>query len=213
MREGKRCSRRARAGSQLNGKTLVTLESRLRRSKATLIALLVLTMTYAANAAFEWPCTVQQPVLTRDGGPALAPVTYVCFGDLWASPGWIVSMTFGENRIRAGSQFQDRNAAHLAGFKFSTVRRELPLAGQAHGLFGDTLRVIVDVSASVDPAFRADSLLMGFPVADVLDATLAAMKANAALEYPRFQFLDVRVVGDSLLSEKSVVIGVDPPAH
>jgi hypothetical protein len=165
----------------------------------------------AALASMEGPCTVWQPILTQDGGPISCPVTYTCFGDLWASPGWMVSLAFAENRIGTREGFQDRNAAHLFGFEFSLVRHPLPLQpNQTHGLFGDTLRVVVDVSRYEEAAADIQPLLLGFPVDGVLAVTLECMRANASLEYPRFRFLDVRVTGSEPLAAHSGVFEVSP---
>jgi hypothetical protein len=60
-------------------------------------------------------------------------------------------------------------------------------------LFGDTLRVVLDVSVANVSGGRAG-------LRHLVSATHVCLLANAALEFPRFHFLEVSVRGSDALA-------------
>ena len=191
------------------------------RRTAALVAATVLMATSIGQATTECPCTVAQPIQSEDCSVMACPVTYTCFGDLWATPGWMVRETLAENCVGTHRGFENRNAANLAGFRLGLVERSRPLGpNEADGLFGDSLRIVLDVSQAV--AAVQEGTLHQSTFDRVMEVTHACLLSNAALEYPRFRFLDIQIRGLSpasratsldTLAAFSGTFPVSPPAE
>jgi hypothetical protein len=107
----------------------------------------------------------------------------------------LLLLTLAENCIWTESGFENRNEANLAGLRLERVQQLSPLQpGQAHGLFGDTLKVVLDVSAA-SVSGGAEGLRY------LVSATHRCMLLNAALELPRFHFVDIAIRGSDALEE------------
>jgi hypothetical protein len=165
------------------------------------------TMTHATS---EGSCTVQQPIVFHDAGIVACPVTFACRGSLWDSPGCLVAATIRESEIWTELGFENRNAASLAGVRLELVPHPEPVSrDQLRGLFGDTLRVVLDVSD--DGSAEQDSEVaagFGWPLRDVLGVTRICMLANAALEPRRIRFLEIRIRGARELSDLEGIFAV-----
>jgi hypothetical protein len=163
-----------------------------------------------ASAATEGSYVIRQPIVAGDEGVTARPVTFVYLGDLWAGPGWTVTRTLAENCIATSSGFADRNAAHLAGLTVTLVPHPGPPQNMVFpGLFGDTLRAVLDISAAVPPRGEKKTYVWGYSLDTILPVTLECFLLNLAEEYPRIRLMVLQVVG----GEEYAYLGGTYPIH
>lgn len=142
------------------------------------------------GAGWSAPHVVSQPIDAGHAGVVRCDNTYVRWGD---DPGIALMLTVAECRVSTPDGFVNRNAASLMGITLRRVGHAgRPPEGQKWwpGLFGDTLRVTLDLSqlgVSSEPA-------VAMWRQHVVDATTQCMIENARRE-PRAAFLDVVVEG------------------
>jgi len=136
------------------------------RSIIAIVALMLCASPVCA--AFETVLEVWQPIETEEG-LRLSRVTYIKYLTR-IPPGYLVNYTCEENRVmteRGG--FENRNAANLLGLMAWSDSLHL---GQE--LFGDTLRVYVDLSA-----VTSQKTIHGWPLESVVEATVECVLTNA----------------------------------
>lgn len=115
---------------------------------------------------------------------------------MWAGPGWTVKRTVEENCISTTEGFANRNAANLAGLTVTLVPHPGPPKNMVFpGLFGDTLRAVLDVSAAVRPPGEKRLYFGGYSLDTILPVTVECFLLNLAQEYPRIQLLVLEVAG------------------
>ena len=162
------------------------------RSSVAAIAVIV-AMAGSAEATQENIYAVAQPVDSDGTGPTISDVTFVTWSDTLHEPSLLICLTAAESRVGSPYGFENRNMANRAGIRITAVRAAGSVGGYP-GLFGDTLRVVLDVSAAT-AALSAD----GSPV---LNLTVDAMLRNAArARRHAIRYLTIEVVGDSLATK------------
>jgi hypothetical protein len=149
----------------------------------------IMTLEGTQGAGWGPPYVVTQPIDAGHAGVVPCDNTYVRWGD---APGIALLLTVAECRVSTPDGFVDRNAASLMGIHLRSVGHTGPAHGQtwSPGLFGDTLRVTMDLShlgPSAEPAIAAWRQV-------VVDVTTQCMVENARRE-PRAAFLDIVVEG------------------
>lgn len=182
---------------------------------ATKVAALSVAIVLVANiapATVERLCSVTQPIEV-DGTFRMSPNTYVTYS---TSPGTELLLTTAENRVRTphGFLFLNMNSASRAGLAIQFVKDEKPPTGgratRWDGLFGDTLRVVLDLRAMPVEAILPEGVSTEDDKRTVerrhrehrewcralVEVTLQCMVENAARE-PKARFLDVRIEGPS----------------
>jgi hypothetical protein len=140
---------------------------------------------------------VSQTIIAGDA-IEIGTMTYVGFSDFWNYPAEVVYTA--SQSIIAG---EDRNAASLLGIRISLVpRSDAPLSTSEdfrdHGVFGDTLRVVMDLT-DLDPSFPGRERIRGaISTWDVVVAkTVDCILLNARRSWPRVRFVDLAVLGPS----------------
>lgn len=122
-----------------------------------------------AGAAFETALEVWQPIETEEG-IVLSRVTYIRYLTR-TPPGYPVNFTCEASRVMTElGEFENRNASNLLGLM--AWSDSLHLRQQ---LFGDTLRVFVDLSG-----ITAQKTSHGWNLQTVVEATVECVLANAA---------------------------------
>lgn len=152
--------------------------------RAVLVPALILAPAIAI-ASTEAAYQVSQPIWAADMGVAISDVTYVSRGAV--TPLYLVELTVRESLVVADGDFSRRNAAHWSKF---AIR---PVAGSRRkgfpGVFGDTLRVDLDVSDMPRHSGWAEP-------AEVLECTIECMILNARRARPALGFLEVNVADE-----------------
>jgi hypothetical protein len=152
--------------------------------------------TVSHASVWEW-VEVHQPLLLN--GLESRPSPYLVRIWPYAQE---VEMTCWENRLYSDGEWKDQNAASLFGIVVS-----LPWEGaagataedfQGKGMHGDTLRVLVDVSAASVPSGWPDAMLRS-----VVALTIDCARRNAGFAYPTPRFVDVSVAGRPDLADLS----------
>lgn len=123
------------------------------RSSVAAIAVIV-AMAGSAEATQENIYAVAQPVDSDGTGPTISDVTFVTWSDTLHEPSLLICLTAAESRVRSPYGFENRNMANRAGIRITAVRAAGSVGGYP-GFFGDTLRVVLDVSAAT-AALSAD---------------------------------------------------------
>ncbi len=120
-----------------------------------------------ASATVERSIVVAQPIVTEET-LCIGDMTYVTYSS--GSWGDVVDYTCSENYVVIGDHENpaNRNAASLAGITAGPD----PYHFQEQALYGDTVRVVVDLS-EMDPS-KVD-----FEAEDVVDATMECVLINA----------------------------------
>jgi hypothetical protein len=173
--------------------------------------LLAGAISTTASAATEGSYVIRQPIVAGDEGVTARPVTFVYLGDLWAGPGWTVTRTVSENCIATSNGFADRNAAHLAGLTVTLVPHPGPPKNMVFaGLFGDTLRAALDVSAAIRPRGEEKLYIWGYSLDTILPVTVECFLQNLAQEYPRIRFLMLDVSGGDEYAYLSATYPIHP---
>lgn len=167
----------------------------LRRVVRGVVVALLFTSTWGAktsDATIDHVELVTQPIATEAGLRAV-DVPIVSEGSLWDGAWALVEMTTRPIPIQTFRGLEVRNAAALARLRVRVLRNETRTQG-AHpgppGLFGDTLRVVLDVAD-----FHADSAF-GYSLSTLVPATVTCMLSNARRSARVLRYLDLRVAGD-----------------
>jgi len=197
--------------ARLTGKALgrMMLRTRIR-------VLLVLSFAFAmsgivqdSGATTDGVRLITQPIATFETGIWIVDVPVISAGSLWDGAGAFVEMTSRSFPIEilpgAGSHPAGQNAAAVTGISVrllpNTTRNSPP------GLFGDTLRVELDLTG-----FRRSQL--GLRIEDVTAATVHCMLVNAGRTGGIIKYLDLRIRGDRQFSSAGRVYGLrDFPEH
>lgn len=174
--------------------------TRIRAAILAGIAFAGIMIPCVAPAADEHAVQISQPVISGGTGIVVAQVPYM----LWYLPGddpaFEVGLTVAANTITTGDGTSNRNAANLLGIQLTFPmppatnrwRRSAP-----RGVFGDTLRVAIDLSKTEEATQLQDkaSITRGFLRKDIVPLTLFSMLENARRGWPRIKHLHVEVVG------------------
>ena len=126
-----------------------------------------LVVAGVALSTVEQSIEVAQPIVTEEC-MCIRDVTYVTYAQLtW---GEVVDYTASKNYIVIGdhSNPADRNAASLAGVKVKTDGYHF----QEQALYGDTMRVVVDLSSM-------NAAAVDFEAEDIVQATIQSVLINA----------------------------------
>ena len=182
-------------------------------------AFLALMMLDAAGAraSQEGAVQVSQPIMVFDGGCVVSDVTYILtWGWYRYAPELTTSLTVSANSISTSQGFANRNGAAALDLRLEFPDGdEIPGFGsEGHrerfqGLFGDTLRVVLDLTSMKR---GAESEWPGSE-ADVVAATVESLKLNARREWPRVRTLDLRVRGPSEFQAHAGVYPLDAVVH
>jgi hypothetical protein len=119
------------------------------------------------SATVERSIVVAQPIVTEET-LCISDMTYITYSEgYW---GDVVGYTCAENYIVVGDHENpaNRNAANLAGIKAGPD----PYHFQEQALYGDTLRVIIDLSAM-------DASKLDFGAEYIVEATMECTLINA----------------------------------
>lgn len=160
------------------------------RCTLSVLALLVIGQEYS-SAAFEYPVVVTQPVLTRDEGLWLVPVTYMRYSGSFdlAMPIFLVC---NQNLIENDrGDLENRNCADQLGIKLRINRTERQrFDNWNQGGKSDTLDVVLDVSAAVGVEEYG-----GIPVSAIIEATFECILINGARSKPLLDYVTFSVEG------------------
>ena len=167
------------------------------RKLATMSAIIALASS--ADASHLRAVSAFQPT-AHENAIEITPVTFLVFGEALL-PGEEVNYTSRPYLLPVeGMEPRNHNAAALAGI---VVKTELNRDFGHGGLFGDTLRVIVDASAQRSVSEHSAQ--------EVLDATIRATLCNAAKSCrgnrPRPAWIDLLIVGSN--PDERRVVGCD----
>ena len=163
--------------------------------KRRCLGLATLCASSALLGSFESVFDVAQPLLTNGEGLRVTDVPFIRHGTSWDRPWLHVCWTAEEVLVSTDSGYQNRNAANRIGIQIRPIpgpKVEPFDKNRRPGLFGDTLRVEVDLSKLLDEA----PLPIGGPPGPVLKATRECMIVNAKRAGRGVRFLDIQVVGD-----------------
>lgn len=129
-------------------------------------AMSALLIAQSAYATVEQFLVVAQPIVT-EGRICIGEMTYTTYSAV--TYGNVVDFTCRENYVLGDYEKPtNRNAASLAGIKAKTNSFHI----QEDALYGDTLRVEIDLSAM-------NTSKQGFDAEDVVDATIECVLINA----------------------------------
>ncbi len=132
-----------------------------------LVAWILLAIASTVSASEERAIEIAQPIVVEDG-IVLSRVTYVVYDDI-ASWGRLVDYTCNESFVvNDAGKPENRNAANIAGIKTWVD----PYHFQGQALFGDTVRVHIDLTGF-------DPKKLGWPAELVVAATLECVLVNA----------------------------------
>jgi hypothetical protein len=153
-----------------------------------------------AWAAFECIVQVSQPTYVDEVGPLISDVTLINWWSRIDMPGVEVSLTVAPSAVPTREGAVNRNAANLGGITLEfpagdpnpmSARRACP------GLFGDTLKVIVDLSALDEPTNDVEASMAH----ELVATTVECLKINARRRWPVVRHLDVRLRGAARFAE------------
>jgi hypothetical protein len=116
-------------------------------------------------------------------------------------------LTVAENCICSNQGCDNHNAANLLG-----LRVEFEEGGhrESVGLFGDTLRVRLDLSKMDEHPYKAGSRTTRLYKADrIVPLVVECLKLNAARRWPRVRYLALSVVGVEAYAEHSGVFSLE----
>jgi hypothetical protein len=173
------------------------------RSAIVLIGVMLL-WALPAHASQEGTIESTQPIVTEN---FIRPctVTYIWSGMVHIV-GSSVAKTCSPDYIETDNGVQNRNAANLAGFTVTVASSD----SSWHPLYGDTLRVTLDVS-SIGEQEQVKQIGSMFSANDLVEATVQCVQDNAGRGVPVAKHLDLRVVGSrryAKLSRVYIVAGV-----
>lgn len=152
-----------------------------------------------AGASSEIALQISQPIMTLDSGCMVSDVTFTGYWSLWDSPQLEVDLTVAPSAVTTEQETVDRNGAAALGLHVEFPKGdENPISSRngVHdhflGLFGDTLRVVLDLTA-----MKVESELWRGFEAEIVGATVECLKLNARRGWPRIRTLDLQVRGPS----------------
>ena len=160
--------------------------------KSVLVVAATLAAAESVVASDEAVWLIASPILSGAEGVSIVDTPQLVWGDEWATPGCRVSRTTDDVFLKTDLGLENRNVAARMGIRVH-VARPSPSSSPAKelGLFGDTLRVVLDVSSLA----RELPYPLGGPPEYALEATLSCMIINAGRDPHQPQFLDVLVEG------------------
>jgi len=124
-----------------------------------------------------------------------------------AHPGAAVLLTSAANAVPTDDGAEDRNLAHLLGIevRLTGIGRTPPGPDAVTwpGIYGDTLRATIDLSAATEPG--------DVPLSDVVAATVECVQRNAAQGWPTVRVLQLRVTGNAEYDGYAGVYDLMPP--
>jgi len=173
--------------------------TRIRSAILAGIVLVGMMIPGLAAAADEHAVQISQPVISGGTGLVIAQVPYMLWYLQGDDPAFEVSLTIAANAIATGDGTSNRNAANLLGIQLTFPmppaqkwRRSSP-----RGVFGDTLRVAIDLSKTEEATHLQGkaSITRGFLRKDIVPLTLFSMLENARRGWPRIKNLHVEVIG------------------
>ncbi len=140
--------------------------------------------------------TVSQPLLTNGAGIVVSDVSFIRYGTAWDRTGIHVCGTANEYLVSTRIGYENRNGASRMGVRISPIlaprdTTRAPL--KRPGLFGDTLRVLVDLTEMQQQA----PFPLGGPPEKVLRAMQECMILNGTREGQGVRYLDIQVEGPS----------------
>ena len=174
--------------------------SRLRSaSGAVTIALLALTLP--AYSSQEGTIESTQPIVTEN---FIRPctVTYIWSGMVHIV-GSAVAKTCSPDHVKTDMGVENRNAANRAGLTVAVASSD----SSWHPLFGDTLRVTLNVT-SIGEEEQIKQIGSMFSTAGLVEATVQCIRENAERGVPAARHLDLRVVGSKRYAKFSRVYAV-----
>lgn len=164
------------------------LEDRFSRLAAFVFAALSTPLHSQAFATQLVPMEVAQPV-GHDNGVAKSLVTFMVWRNAF-EPGLEINYICVPYMVPIeGTEPQNRNAAAIAGIRTYVVRSE---DQKREGLFGDTLRVVMDLESA--HALEDSSS----PLDDIVDTVrqcIFEMAARSAARWPYPKVLDIKLRG------------------
>ncbi|MCA9752762.1 MAG: hypothetical protein KC591_11270, partial [Gemmatimonadetes bacterium] len=110
--------------------------------------------------------------------------------------------------------FRNINAAHLLGVRLFLVPHDEPiLRGERRwqGVFGDTLRVVMDLSNIDEDTYSSTGqpIRLAWPKNEVIPRTVECMLENAKREKNDVRFLDVSIRGQDGFADLARVYRLD----
>jgi len=168
---------------------------------ATILIGVMLIWTLPGHASQEGTIESTQPIATEN---FIRPctVTYIRSGMVHVV-GSSVRRTCSSNHVATDMGVENRNAANLAGFTVAVAQSD----STWHPLYGDTLRVTLDVSSIADEE-NVKQLGSLFSSAELVEATVQCVRENAGRGVPHARYLDLRVVGSQRYSKLGQVYKV-----
>ena len=157
--------------------------------------LILLSLAFAilpgnARSSEEGAYQVAFP-LSTSGDLAIGDMPQVLWGSAWDSPGLQVCLTTAEFYAKTDVGLENRNIANQMRIQIRPKMRPSSAAlgrEEWHGLFGDTLRVVLDLSKMASEA-------RGWSAVYVLETTLDCMIINAARDAHKPRFLGIEIEG------------------
>lgn len=122
------------------------------------------------------------------------------YGSSYDTPSFEASITVVPNSISKPQGWENRNGAAAIGIRLDFPRGETGL-----GLFGDTLRVVVDLTALQD---TSRTIWDGYEP-DIVAATVECLKLNARRRWSVIRFLAVEVRGADEYQSNSGTYGLE----
>ena len=175
---------------------------RCRRDSLTAILVcVVLSCSSAARSSEEGTIESTQPIVTEN---FIRPctVTYIWSGMVHIV-GSSVAKTCSPDSIETDMGIHNRNAANLAGLTVAVASSD----SSWHPLFGDTLRVTLDVT-SIGERKEVKQLGSLFSAAGLVNATVQCIRENAGRGVPAAKHLDLKVVGSKRYSKLGRVYSI-----
>jgi hypothetical protein len=127
---------------------------RIRRIGCAISVVAALLPARGALASFEMAIQISQPIMTQDLGCFVSDVTYVGHWSPWDQPGLEVGPTVAPSAVVTQQGTADRNGASALSTNLefpsgdeNPYSSRFGIHDRVPGLFGDTLRVVLDVSA------------------------------------------------------------------
>ena len=174
-------------------------------TRATTAVLLALAISgpllpATARAEKEYAVQISQPLKAQGTGFSIVQVPYLLWFKPSEDPHFPVSLTVAANTIATGDGTSNRNAANLLGVQLSFPMAPAKQWRQPppRGLFGDTLRVVMDLSKTDAAAGLKDEMDVAraaYPRKEIVSLTLFSMLENARRGWPRVKHLTVEVQG------------------
>jgi hypothetical protein len=151
------------------------------------IASLFAILPGIAGAGEEGAYQVAFP-LSTSGALAIGDMPQVLWGSAWDSPGLQVYGTTAEFYAKTDLGLENRNIANQMRIQIRPKMRPALGREEWHALFGDTLRVVLDLSKMASEA-------RGWSAVYVLETTLDCMIINAARDAHKPRFLGIEIEG------------------